>query len=185
MTHAIYMAPLASQSRIRRLDAGAIVVVYRLDADYDFPAPDEYPRRPSCMISPHFSYHNEDPATRPFFRVHKGYEWDGCSFKWRLGPIAIGIYDGEPDPVTGKPRTWQASLRHDPWYEFILDLTRHFCGRQAVTLRECWMVQSIGDRLFFETAKADGFADAETYYRWIRRVGWFLIARRYVGGEHP
>lgn len=44
--------------------------------------------------------------------VNKDYSWDGCSPKFRIGPVLMGVWDG-PIQDSGRPLLWEASLVHD------------------------------------------------------------------------
>jgi hypothetical protein len=46
------------------------------------------------------------------------YSWDGCSPKFSLLDLYIGTPDGAIHAVTGKPKTYYASLFHDALYQY-------------------------------------------------------------------
>ena len=52
-------------------------------------------------------------------RVLAGYAWDGCTPKFAVFDIAIGVPDGIPNKVTKKPKAYYASLLHDVLYQFL------------------------------------------------------------------
>ena len=55
--------------------------------------------------------------------VTKRYTWDGCTPKFCLLDVLLGIPDGAvysgPGEHTGKPKTYHASLIHDALYQFL------------------------------------------------------------------
>lgn len=90
--------------------------------------------------------------------VLSGYAWDGCTPKFSVLDIVVGVPDGIPNNRTKKPKAYYASLFHDVLYQFMdvgLPLTR-----------------SQIDSIFLELLTRDRFAP--------RRVYWFFV--RVVGG---
>jgi hypothetical protein len=54
--------------------------------------------------------------------VTAGYAWDGCTPKFSLLDLVLfGTPDGVLDAVTGRPKTYYASLIHDALYQFLPD----------------------------------------------------------------
>jgi hypothetical protein len=53
--------------------------------------------------------------------VTRGYSWDGCTPKFCIFDILIGIPDGVVHARTGRPKTYYSSLVHDALYQFLPD----------------------------------------------------------------
>jgi len=89
----------------------------------------------------------------------RGYSWDGCSPKWKLG----GMYFGTPEAVlnntTLQSRTYYSSLIHDLFYQYSSDV------KDIVTRKEV-------DDTFYALLKRDGFEMAPYYHRAVRMFGW-------------
>jgi Protein of unknown function (DUF1353) len=71
--------------------------------------------------------------------VTKGYAWDGCTPKFCVFDLVVGIPDGVIDSRTRRPKTYHASLVHDALYQFVPDglpLTRHDADRCFLRLME-------------------------------------------------
>jgi len=51
--------------------------------------------------------------------IHKGYAWDGCTPKFQLFDILLGIPDGVIHTQTKRPKCYYASLVHDVLYQFL------------------------------------------------------------------
>lgn len=45
--------------------------------------------------------------------IYRGYAWDGCSPKVKIGKYVIGVWDGWNSRLDGLPITYYASLVHD------------------------------------------------------------------------
>jgi hypothetical protein len=90
-------------------------------------------------------------------RVPAGYAWDGCTPKYCVCDIAVGIPDGVPNRVSGKPKAYYASLWHDVLYQF-LDAGLPMGRRDA-------------DLVFLELLTRDGFAPRTLYHRAVRAFG--------------
>jgi hypothetical protein len=89
--------------------------------------------------------------------VTRGYAWDGCTPKFCLFDLSVGVPDGVVHARTGKPKTYYASLIHDALYQFLPDdlpLTR----RQA-------------DDCFLRLLARDDFAPRYIYYAAVRLLG--------------
>lgn len=79
-----------------------------------------------------------------------GYAWDGCTPKVSLfGLVIIGIPDGHIDVETLKPKTHNASLVHDAFYQYLEHVPVH---------------KSEIDRLFYQMLKETAFPLARLYY---------------------
>lgn len=71
--------------------------------------------------------------------VTRGYAWDGCTPKFCIFDILIGVPDGVVHARTGRPKTYYASLIHDALYRFLpngLPLTRVHANRFFLRLME-------------------------------------------------
>ena len=53
--------------------------------------------------------------------VTRGYAWDGCTPKFCVFDILIGIPDGVVHARTGRPKAYYASLIHDALYQYLPD----------------------------------------------------------------
>jgi len=97
----------------------------------------------------------------------KGYAWDGCSPKWRIG--IFDLYFGTPDALlswkTGKSKTFYASLVHDVFYQFSPVVKSMICRKEI-------------DREFYRILKRDQFALARIYYYFVRWFGWISWYRK-------
>lgn len=87
--------------------------------------------------------------------VEADYAWDGCSPKWQIGWLIVGIPDGAPNPVTGYPYTYFGSLIHDALLQWEDDPHMPFTREQI-------------DAIFHERLVAEGFPAARLYYRAVR-----------------
>lgn len=94
---------------------------------------------------PRFELHSNGDA-----RVLSGYAWDGCTPKWALLDLVVGVPDGVPHLCTGQPKTYYASLLHDALCQF-LELN------PAVP-------RATADRIFLELLTRDEFALRKAYY---------------------
>jgi hypothetical protein len=90
-------------------------------------------------------------------RVLARYAWDGCTPKFTLFDIVLGVPDGVPNRVTTKPKAYYASLMHDVLYQF-LDARLPLSRAQA-------------DRVFLELLTRDRFAPRPIYYAAVRLLG--------------
>ncbi len=91
--------------------------------------------------------------------VFKGYAWDGCSPKLRVFDWCyIGAPDGTVKKVTGKPKTYFASLIHDALYQFM----DH--PEMPLTRKEM-------DKLFLALMQQSRFSLRGVYYLAVRTVG--------------
>lgn len=92
---------------------------------------------------------------------YKGYAWDGCSPKFKIKDVYIGILEAVLNFDTGQSKTYYASLIHDVFYQFSKDV-RPFIKRKEV------------DREFYSILMRDGFRFAKLYYRAVRLFGWMF-----------
>ena len=95
----------------------------------------------------------------------KGYAWDGCSPKFKVKDIYIGIPEAVLNFDTGQSKTYYASLIHDVFYQFSKEI-RSFIKRKEV------------DREFLHILKRDNFRFATLYYFSVRMLGWIWWYRR-------
>ncbi|MDP3042337.1 MAG: hypothetical protein Q8N62_06425 [Candidatus Omnitrophota bacterium] len=96
---------------------------------------------------------------------HKGYAWDGCSPKFKIKDIYIGVPEAVLNFTTGQSKTYYASLVHDVFYQFSKKV-RPFIQRKEV------------DREFYAILKRDNFRFAALYYFFVRILGWIWWDRR-------
>jgi hypothetical protein len=90
-------------------------------------------------------------------KVLAGYSWDGCTPKFTIWDIVLGIPDGIPNSKTTKPKAYYASLLHDALYQFLdadLPITREGA-----------------DRVFLQLLSRDGFGPRGVYYAAVRGFG--------------
>lgn len=90
---------------------------------------------------------------------YKGYAWDGCSPKFKIKDVYIGILEGVLNFDTHQSKTYYASLIHDVFYQFSKEL-KSFIRRKEV------------DREFYGILKRDNFRFALLYYTAVRLLGW-------------
>lgn len=100
-------------------------------------------------------------------RVLAGYSWDGCTPKYSIFDIVLGIPDGIPSEKTGKPKAYYASLLHDVLYQFLgtgLPLSRAQI-----------------DQVFLDILSRDDFAPRWLYYAAVRCFG--ALFHRFTGWQ--
>ncbi|MEB4591397.1 hypothetical protein VSS37_10440 [Candidatus Thiothrix sp. Deng01] len=90
--------------------------------------------------------------------VSAGYAWDGCSPKFKVFNVVLGTPDGAPNPQTGRPYTYFASLVHDALYQFM-DAPGFPWTRAQI------------DAVFLQILRADGWCWAGLYYAAVRYAG--------------
>ena len=133
--------------------------VFALDTNYSINAKAHLPRNFAAACG------FEDRAGRRRLEVHPDgtvtvvapYAWDGCTPKFAICDIALGVPDGVPNLGTKKPKAYYASLLHDALYQF-LDAGLPFDRAGA-------------DRIFLEILARDGFAPRRFYYASVRIFG--------------
>jgi hypothetical protein len=96
---------------------------------------------------------------------NQGYAWDGCSPKFKIKDIYIGIPEAVLNFDTGQSKTYFASLVHDVFYQFSKDV-RAFVKRKEV------------DREFYAILKRNNFRFVRLYYLFVRLFGWIWWYRR-------
>ena len=89
----------------------------------------------------------------------RGYAWDGCSPKIKIGDIYFGTSEAVLNDDTRQSKTYYASMIHDVFYQFNKDV-RSFVSRKEV------------DREFYNILRRDGFRFATAYYYGVRAFGW-------------
>ncbi len=129
-------------------------VRYQLDREYAIAVP-EWVGKPAFDLP----YLRFDGSTG-ILTARPGFIWDGCS--GGIGPFHY--WEGNVEPETGKPQTWEASLFHDLGYE-NLDAIAAAWG---VPVEE---VRALFDRLFNDLATKHRFVFARQYYWMLRIVG--------------
>jgi len=96
---------------------------------------------------------------------YKGYSWDGCSPKFKIGDIYVGTWEAVLCTGTGFSKTYYASLVHDVFYQFSKKVSS-FVKRKEV------------DKEFYAILKRDGFRFAKLYYTAVRLFGWIFWNKR-------
>jgi len=96
---------------------------------------------------------------------YKGYAWDGCSPKFKIKDIYVGIAEAVLNFGTGQSKTYYASLVHDVFYQFSKKI-RSFIKRKEI------------DQEFYAILKRDNFRFASLYYFFVRILGWIWWYRR-------
>ena len=81
----------------------------------------------------------------------RGYAWDGCSPKIKVGDVYFGTSEAVLNYDTGQSKTYYASMVHDVFYQFSKDV-RSFVRRKEV------------DTEFYKILKRDGFRLARLYF---------------------
>lgn len=135
--------------------------LYRLDQDYTW----------NCgkTIDKEMKFVDQDDRVRLILKTNgdiiilRDYAWDGCTPKFCFFDVLLGVPDGAVHRVTGKPKTYYASLVHDALYQF-LDVGLPFSRKEA-------------DGFFLRLMAETEFALRYVYYWAVRLFGkWF---RRY------
>jgi hypothetical protein len=96
---------------------------------------------------------------------YQGYAWDGCSPKWKIKDIYLGVPEAVLNFDIGQSKTYYASLIHDVFYQFSKDV------RESVRRKQV-------DREFYTILKRDHFRFASLYYFFVRLFGWIWWYRR-------
>lgn len=52
--------------------------------------------------------------------IKSGYSWDGCSPKFKIFNVVLGVWDGPVDKTTGKQMAYYPTVVHDALYQFNL-----------------------------------------------------------------
>ena len=85
--------------------------------------------------------------------VREGYAWDGCSPKFKVDDIIVGVWDGFYDAKTHYPKTYYASLVHDVLCQFF--------AKHPLSLRDV-------DLAFLYLLRENNFMLAVPYYYFVR-----------------
>jgi len=89
----------------------------------------------------------------------RGYAWDGCSPKMKIGDIYFGTSEAVLNDDMRQAKTYYASMIHDVFYQFNKDV------KSLVSRKEV-------DREFYNILRRDGFRFAKAYYYGVRAFGW-------------
>jgi hypothetical protein len=92
--------------------------------------------------------------------VTGGYAWNGCSPKFCFLDLFIGTPDGVVYAVTGRPKTYYASMVHDALYQF-LGADSPFRRPQA-------------DACFLRLMADSEFSLRHIYWLAVRALGWLV-----------
>ncbi|MBI4637148.1 MAG: DUF1353 domain-containing protein [Candidatus Rokubacteria bacterium] len=92
--------------------------------------------------------------------VMRGYSWNGCSPKFCFFDVVAGTPEGVVSTLTGRPKTYYASLVHDALYQFL---------RDGLPLR-----RRDADRFFLGLMAETRFAPRWLYWLAVRLGGWFV-----------
>ena len=92
--------------------------------------------------------------------VPKRYAWDGCTPKFCVLDVLLGVPDGAVHAGTGKPKAYYASLVHDALYQF-LD-------------RELPYTRKDADDFFLRLMTETRFLPRHLYYWAVRLFGGFF-----------
>ncbi len=92
--------------------------------------------------------------------VTRGFAWNGCSPKFCVFDILFGTPEGSIHSISGKPKTYYASLVHDALYQFLAD-------DLSVTRRDA-------DRFFLLLLTKYEFAPRWFYWLVVRLLGWLV-----------
>ena len=156
----------------------ALKWVFVLDGDYPWPSGRTFAE--DCAFEDSSGKRRLEMRMNGEIKVLAGYAWDGCTPKFSLWDICVGIPDGVPNAATKKPKAYYASLLHDALYQFsIQGLPAPLDQRHEV------------DRIFLELLERDGFAPRRVYYRMVRILGGLFFhgytrhKRRYKGRKIP
>jgi len=93
--------------------------------------------------------------TKYWIIVKKGFRWDGCTPKWKLGSWWLGTHDGRYEEE-GFQKMYFPSLVHDVLY---------------ANLEQIPLSRKTVDLLFYELAVMHGFKFAWLYYIAVRLFG--------------
>lgn len=92
--------------------------------------------------------------------VTKDYAWNGCSPKVCLFDLSWGTPDGVVHALTGRPKTYFASMVHDALYQF-LEAGSPLSRGQA-------------DQAFLRLMAASEFSPRYLYWLAVRLFGWLV-----------
>ena len=90
-------------------------------------------------------------------KVLKDYAWDGCTPKFCILDLVLGVPDGIVHERTKRPKTYYASLVHDALYQFLDD--------------DMPLSREDADHCFLRLMQASDFALSGLYYWAVRCFG--------------
>lgn len=128
---------------------------YRLEKDYSWQS--------GYQLDQDWAFEDRRGTVRLILRadgtitVTAGYAWDGCTPKFCVLDLSVGVPDGAVHADTGQPKTYYASLIHDALYQFLPD---------GLPLN-----RSQADRCFLRLMTRDEFALRYLYYAAVRVFG--------------
>ncbi len=133
--------------------------IYELDRDYTI----SLRKYLTTTVEQPLAFHDKSGTERLLLlpdgqaTIRAKYAWDGCTPKYTLFDIVLGIPDGIPNDQTRKPKAYYASLVHDVLYQF-LDVELPIDRRGA-------------DNAFFDILERDAFAPRYVYWIAVRVLG--------------
>lgn len=150
------------------MSAFAVCWIYKLDQDFIYNVRKYLPKD----WGGGFEYYDKKNRLRMIIdvsgnlKVFAGYRWDGCTPKFSIFDILIGIPDGVPNVKTDRPKTYYASLAHDVLYQF-LDVNADVLPKRKA------------DYIFLELLARDNFAPRYVYwfFVWVFGRGSHAITR--------
>ncbi len=92
--------------------------------------------------------------------VTQGYRWNGCSPKFYAFDLVLGVPDGITHSISGRPKTYEASLIHDALYQF-LKTDAPYSRKEA-------------DACFLQLMTSSDFALRYLYWAVVRVFGWLF-----------
>lgn len=105
--------------------------------------------------------------------VTKDYAWDGCTPKFYIADLRLGMPEGATHVESRVPCTYHATLVHDALYQFL--------GAHDVYRR------IDADRCFAALMRERGFRSRALYYAGVRTFGWLWVRwiqyRRQLDGK--
>lgn len=142
--------------------------IYKLELDQNYNLP--YDKKLACE---YYFYDLDNNLRVKVWKngsvtIYKGYAWDGCTPKYKIGSYTFGIWDGIKSS-TDLPVTYYASLLHDALYQFY-DLKVPFTRKEI-------------DKLFLEFIPK-GFKARYIYYIFVRLFGRFAMYLRRKKGNN-
>lgn len=138
--------------------------LYRLERNYSWRSPFRLDR--DWAFQDRTGHTRLVLTTEGEITVIKGYAWDGCTPKVCLFDVLLGTPDGVVYVLTGRPKTYYASLVHDALYQFLPD---------GLPLS-----RAQADRCFLMLMTEHEFALRRLYYAAVRALGWLTrpVTRR-------
>lgn len=141
------------------MSALSVKWIYVLDQDYSFNLrpylPEDFTEGCAFEDRNHHRWLEIHPDGMAVVKAR--YAWDGCTPKFAVWDIVLGIPDGVPNATTQKPKAYYASLLHDVLYQFLdagLPLQRE-----------------AADRVFLDLLTRDRFGPRQIYHAAVRALG--------------